>query len=61
MKKEIPITWISGQISCTIIIPKEFAEDHGFIDINEAVLEGRPEGLLIKKTTSLKNTDGIND
>lgn len=61
MKKEIPIVWLSGQISCTIIIPKEFAKEHVFTDIKEAVLEGRQDGLLIKKTPSLRNADEITD
>ncbi len=61
MKKEILIIWINGQNSCTIIISKEFAKEHGFIVIKEAVLEVRPEGLLIKKITSLKNADEITD
>ncbi len=34
-----------GQISCAIVIPKEFAKEPGFMDRNEAVLEGRPKGL----------------
>jgi hypothetical protein len=46
-EKEIPIIWLIGQFSCTIIIPKEFAKEHGFTDIKEAILEVRPEGLLI--------------
>jgi hypothetical protein len=50
-----------GQISCTIIITNEIAKEHGFMDINEAMLERRPEELFIKKITSIKNTDEIND
>lgn len=47
-EKKIPIIWLSDQTPCTIVISKEFAKEHGFIDIKEAVLEGRPDGLLIK-------------
>ena len=57
MKKEILIMRLSGQISCTIIIPKEFAEEHGFANIKEAGLEHGKDRLLIKKMTSLKNAD----
>jgi hypothetical protein len=47
-KKEIIHTWIAGQSSCTLI-PKPLAQEYGLDKPSAAVVEGKPEGILIKK------------
>jgi hypothetical protein len=46
-KKEIIHTWIAGQSSCTLIIPKP--QEYGLDKPSHVVVEGKPEGILIKK------------
>jgi hypothetical protein len=48
-KKEIIHTWIAGQSSCTLIIPKPLAQEYGLDKPSHVVVEGKPEGILIKK------------
>jgi len=48
-KKEIIRTWLAGQNSCTLVIPKEFAKKYGLDEPSYVIVEGRPEGILIKK------------
>ena len=48
-KKEIIHTWIAGQSSCTLIIPKPLAHEYGLDKPSHVVVEGKPEGILIKK------------
>jgi len=48
-KKEIIKTWIAGQYSCTLIIPKEFAKEYGLDKPSHVIVEGTPEGILIRK------------
>lgn len=48
-KKEIMKTWLAGQHSCTLIIPKEFAKEYGLDEPTHVIVEGTPEGILIKK------------
>lgn len=47
--KEIIKTWYTGQKSCTLIIPREFAREYGLDEPSHVVIEGRPEGILIRK------------
>jgi hypothetical protein len=47
--KEIGKTWLAGQHSCTLVIPREFAQQYGLDQPSHVVVEGRPEGILIKK------------
>ena len=47
--KEITKTWLAGQHSCTLVIPKEFAKEYGLDEPTHVVIEGKPEGILIKK------------
>jgi NADPH-dependent ferric siderophore reductase len=42
-------TWIAGQSSCTLIIPKPLAQEYGLDKPSHVVVEGKPEGILIKK------------
>lgn len=48
-KKEIMKTWLTGQHSCTLIIPREFAKRYGLDEPTHVVVEGTSEGILIRK------------
>jgi bifunctional DNA-binding transcriptional regulator/antitoxin component of YhaV-PrlF toxin-antitoxin module len=48
-KKDVIKTWLAGQHSCTLVIPKEFAREYGLDEPSHVVIEGRPEGIFIKK------------
>jgi hypothetical protein len=48
-QQEITKTWISGQSSCTLIIPKSVAVQYGLDTPTHVVVEGTPEGILIRK------------
>ena len=48
-KKEIVKTWLAGQYSCTLIIPKEFAKEYGLEKPSHVIVKGTSEGILIKK------------
>jgi len=47
--KEITKTWLSGQHSCTLIIPKSVAKEYGLENPSHVIVEGTSEGILIKK------------
>ena len=47
--KEITKTWISGQNSCTLIIPKSVAKEYGLDTPSHVIVEKKPEGILIRK------------
>lgn len=48
-KKEIIKTWLTGQRSCTLIIPREFAKEYGLDEPTHVVVEGTSKGILIRK------------
>jgi hypothetical protein len=48
-KKEIVKTWLAGKHSCTLVIPKDFAESYGLAEPSHVIVEGRPDGILIRK------------
>jgi hypothetical protein len=48
-RKDIIKTWLAGQHSCTLVIPKEFAREYGLDEPSHVVIEGKPEGILIRK------------
>jgi hypothetical protein len=48
-KKEIVKTWLAGQHSCTLVIPRDFAKQYGLDEPSHVVVEGRPDGILIRK------------
>jgi hypothetical protein len=48
-KREIIHTWIAGKPSCTLIIPKPLTQEYGLDKPSHVVVEGKPEGILIKK------------
>jgi hypothetical protein len=54
-RKEVTKTWLAGQHSCTLVIPKEFAKVYGLDQPSHVVIEGRPDGILIKR---LRLNDG---
>lgn len=47
--KEITKTWISGQNSCTLVIPKSVARQYGLDSPSDVVVEATTEGILIRK------------
>jgi hypothetical protein len=49
IEKEIIRTWLTGQTSCTLVIPKEFARQYQLDKPSHVIVEGRPEGILIRK------------
>lgn len=48
-QQEIVKTWISGQRSCTLIIPKEIALKYGLDEPSHVAVECIDEGILIRK------------
>ncbi len=48
-KNEIAKTWISGQLSCTLIIPKKIALEYGLDEPSHVILERRDDGILIRR------------
>lgn len=48
-EKDIIRTWLTGNHSCTLIIPKDFAKNYGLDKPSHVVVEGTSEGILIKK------------
>jgi bifunctional DNA-binding transcriptional regulator/antitoxin component of YhaV-PrlF toxin-antitoxin module len=49
MEKEIIKTWLTGQRSCTLIVPKEIAKKYNLDEPSHVVVEERPEGILIRR------------
>lgn len=47
--KQVTKTWITGNSSCTLVIPKGFAKEYGLDKPSHIVIEKRPEGLLIRR------------
>jgi hypothetical protein len=47
--KEITKTWLTGQSSCTMVIAKDFAREYGLDQPSHIIIEGRPDGILIRK------------
>lgn len=48
-KKEIIKTWLAGNHSCTLVIPKDFAKEYGLDEPSHVIVEGTEEGILIRK------------
>jgi hypothetical protein len=48
-RKDIIKTWLTGQHSCTLVIPKDFAKEYGLDKPTHVLVEGTPEGILIKR------------
>jgi bifunctional DNA-binding transcriptional regulator/antitoxin component of YhaV-PrlF toxin-antitoxin module len=49
LSKEISKTWLTAKRCCTLVIPKEVALQYGIDTPSHVVIEGTPEGILIKK------------
>lgn len=49
LQKQITKTWISGQTSCTLVIPKIMADEYGLNKPSHVIVEPRSDGILIKK------------
>jgi len=47
--KEIIRTWLTGNCSCTLVIPRRFAKEYGLEKPTHVIIEKRSDGLLIKK------------
>ena len=47
--KEVTKTWISGLSSCTLIIPKSIAKQHGLSEPTHIIIESQDDGILIRK------------
>jgi hypothetical protein len=48
-KKDIAHTWLAGNKSRTLIIPKDFARIYGLDEPSHVIIEGKENGILIKK------------
>ena len=48
-KKLLGTTWLAGNHSCTLVIPKLLAEKYGLDKPSNVIIQGLPEGILIKK------------
>jgi antitoxin component of MazEF toxin-antitoxin module len=46
---EIAKTWLTGQNSCTMIIPRDIAKAYGLEEPSHVVVEGTDKGILIRK------------
>lgn len=49
LDKDITHTFLTGGVSCTLIIKKEMAKEYGLTEPSHVVLERRPEGILVRK------------
>jgi bifunctional DNA-binding transcriptional regulator/antitoxin component of YhaV-PrlF toxin-antitoxin module len=58
-KKEVIKTWLAGQHSCTMVIPKEFAKVYGLDEPSHVIIEGRPDGILIKRLQLNSGDDSL--
>lgn len=47
--KEITKTWLSGNRSCTLVIPKTLAKACGIDKPSHVIIEKQQDGLLIRK------------
>ena len=59
-KQLIGTTWLAGNSSCTLVIPKSLAEEYGLDRPSNVVIWGRPEGILITKL-KLENNESSTD
>jgi hypothetical protein len=50
--KEITKTFVTGQNSCTLVIPKSVALEYGLSSPSHVVVEKVPDGILIRRLRS---------
>jgi len=48
-RKEVTKTWISGQNSCTLVIPRSVAKEYGLDSPSHVIVEATSEGILIRR------------
>jgi hypothetical protein len=48
------IACFAGNASCLFLIPKPLAKQYGIDEPSNVVVEGRPEGILIRKVQALE-------
>jgi hypothetical protein len=48
-RTQISKTWLSGQKSCTLVIPKSIAVKYGLDSPSNVIVEETSEGILIRK------------
>jgi hypothetical protein len=48
-KRRVTKTWLTGQKSCTLIIPRDTARKYDLEEPSHVVVEETPEGILIRK------------
>jgi hypothetical protein len=48
-EKEIIRTWLAGNHSCTLVVPKDFAVEYKLDKPSHVIIEKRREGLLIRR------------
>ena len=53
-KKLQGTAWLAGNASCLLLIPKPLAKQYGIDEPSNVVIEGRPEGILIRKVEALE-------
>jgi bifunctional DNA-binding transcriptional regulator/antitoxin component of YhaV-PrlF toxin-antitoxin module len=46
--------WLAGDASCLLIVPKHLAKQYGIDDPSNVIIEGRPEGILVRKVEALE-------
>jgi hypothetical protein len=46
--------WLAGNASCLFLISKPLAKQYGIDEPSNVVVEGRPEGILIRKVHALE-------
>lgn len=53
-KKLLGTTWLAGDASCLLVVPKPLAKQYGIDQPSNVIIEGRPEGILIRKVEALE-------
>jgi len=48
-KKRLATTWLTGQNSCTLVIPSAIAKRQGLSEPSHIVIEEIKDGILIRK------------
>jgi hypothetical protein len=48
-RKLLGTTWLAGNASCTLVIPKSLAREYGIDQPSNIIIEGTPDGILIRK------------
>lgn len=52
-------TWLTGQKSCTLIIPRETARKYELDEPSHVIVEETPSGILIRKLVIQKHGSEI--